>query len=599
MDIEKQLDKIMEQYGISYYCYYKDSLAEIIEEILQEMVEKYGTKIIIRGLKKSNVGEYPILSLIEKKAEVVGVVDKAPFAQRVRFLGKQGEKTVPFRKDDVEIKKEDCDIYLINTLYHGKNIYYEVKKHMEAKGIGVIDLYKVIRVKYSMAPSKLYEEYDGERDFSYNQVWYSVNSFRANRTQENLKKLLGVCLYLRDFTSFFRYVEEGKKIIEKSEELQKLVKEVQEFLKEIKVQIQAREKKMECKDVIVHWIDQISYSELSLMPKLQERIKKGLFFENAYAVTPYTRPVARMIFWKEFRGIADENFRNRNGEYEEKTLEDSGLYKKIRQADYDFQVCGYVKQILEQEAVGTEMCEFSVATTVHYFQMANKLLNTTKPIFGIVHILNETHEPYISPEAGLENKSFEFQAPYEESEDKIQISATYADEMMDFYAKLLGDKMIGIYMSDHGKWEDIDRRRYKDMAMRTILGITNIGMKGQVERVFSYQYFLELVDWVLKMAKPETMFFNDLPIYSEGFKAAIRERTEDVMEIYSGYKGVNTSIDKYVQLDNGEEYYFLKSEHEKSNHIHNMKYRERVDTLREQCQKLEEKLYTNKSREQE
>ncbi len=593
LDIEKQLEQIMKKYGMSYEAYYKDSLADIIQQILQKAVEKYGPKLIVRGLKKSDTDKYPILSLLDEQAEIVGVVDLHPFDTVVKFEGKNGAREVPFVKNDVEIRKENCDIYLINTLYQGKNIYYEVKEDMQAKGIGVVDLYKTIRTKYSLAPSKLYEEYGTERDFSHNHIWNKLNCFRENRTQENLVELLGVCLYLRDFTSFFRYVEEGKEIVAKAEKLQKLVEEIKAFMRKIKEQIQIREKSLKKKDIIIHWIDQVSYSELFLMPKLQERIQKELFFQNAYAVTPYTRPVARMIFWQEFRGITDENSQSVDCKYKEKRLEDSQLYQNIKCSDYDFQVCGYVKQILEKESVGTEMCEFSVASTVHYFQMLNKLLNASKPIFGIIHILNETHEPYVSPESGLDNKSFEFQSAYGESKEKIQISAAYADEIMDFYTKLMGDNIVGIYMSDHGKWEDIDRRRYQDIAMHTILGITNLGIKGRVERIVSYQHFGDIVEWVLKMATPEEMFFNDLPIYSEGFKAAIRERTEDVMEIYSGYKGVNTSRDKYVQLDNGEEYYFLKSENEKNNHIHDMAYEERINELREKCHRLEEKLYKN------
>ncbi len=593
LDIEKELDGIMEKYGMGYEVCYKESLKSVICEIIQKAVQQYGKKIIVRGLKKSNLGKYPILSLLEEQAEVVGVVDLHPFDNIVRFEGKHGLKEVPFVENGVKIEKKSCDIYIINTLYQGKNIYYEVKDELQAKGIGVIDLYKMIRTNYSLAPSKLYDEYDKERDFSYNLIWHEVNVFRKYKNQESLEKLLSVCLYLRDFVSFFRYVEEGKDIVNRTKKIQELVKEIQNFLGKVKRQIEIRERSLKQKDIIVHWIDQLSYGELFMLPKLSKRIQNALFFENSYTVTPYTRPTARMMFWKEFRGITDEHSKKVNGEYEEKSLEDSTLYQKIRHSDYNFQVCGYVKKILEKEAAGLEMCEFSVASTVHYFQMINKIINASKPIFGIVHILNETHEPYVSPESGLENKSFEFQNAYAESKEKIEASAAYADELIDFYTELIGNNSVGIYMSDHGKWEDIDRRRYQDTAMHTILGITNIGLRGRVERTFSYQCFEELVEWVLKLAAPEEMFFNDLPIYSEGFKAAIRERTQEVEEIYSGYKGVNTSQDKYVRLDNGQEFYFLKSENELENHVFDLTYEERVNELRQRCNELEGNLYKN------
>ena len=97
-------------------------------------------------------------------------------------------------------------------------------------------------------------------------------------------------------------------------------------------------------------------------------------------------------------------------------------------------------------------------------------------------------------------------------------------------------------MSDHGKWEDIDLRRYSDFAMHTFLSITNLGMKGKVSRVFSYEYFPELISHVICCASEERQehFFGDMELRSSGFKAVINDRVretfqddKDIKEAYS------------------------------------------------------------------
>jgi len=292
-----------------------------------------------------------------------------------------------------------------------------------------------------------------------------------------------------------------------------------------------------------------------------------------------------MIFWKQFRG---ENFRELSGRYEERELKDSGLYRQILDAGYELEILGLLKQIVYQDM--DTYFDVSTASGVLYFQMLDFLLNSEKPVFGMIHILNETHEPYISPEAGLENTTFEFSDSYESAANRIAVSAEYMDEVIDFYDSLLGEKVINIYMSDHGKWEDIDRRRYKDEAMHTILGVTNTGICGKVERLFCYRDFDKLVSWTLEMAKPEEMFFNDIPIYSERFKAAIKARTDDMEEICAGYNGLNTRTDKYLCLENGKEYYWLKEEGETENYIHDRKYEARIKQLRSRCIELRDAM---------
>lgn len=584
MDIEKKLDSIIEKYHIAEKVRFQESLSDIICFELQGAVKKYGNKIVVRGVKYHENGEYYLCRLVDNIGNITAVVDQNPFSDK---LAVSSEKTVDFFRDSWTPSKEECDIYLINAVSKGRNIYYEVKEKLEPKGIYVIDLYRSIRIKYSIIVDRPYDDYQNEYDYTHNLLGKVRREFLLNKSLENLRRVLGTCLVLRDFVSFFKYMEEEEERIKSEAELLELKAEVEDFLRGIKEELRSRKKTVGNKDIIVHWVDQISYDEGSLLPKMRSRMQNGLDFANAYTHTPYTQPTARMIFWKEFR--KDRNvFRG----YEEKKMEDSELYQKIVSEGYHFEICGYLNQILFKD-YSRDYNKENVVSGMHYFRMLNCILNSEKPVFGIVHVLNEAHEPYMSPEADWENRAFEFYDSYRSAQEKIVLSARYADDVMDFYDGLFGDGMISIYMSDHGKWEDIDRRRFKDEAMHTLLGVTNTGICGKVERLFCYHDFDKMVRWVLEAAKPDEMFFNDIPIYSEGFKTVIRERAEEHEEICAGYCGLNFADEKYVCLENGREYYYRKSDGESRNYIEDEEYRERVEYLRSRCDECKKSVFGN------
>lgn len=574
MDIEKKLDTIIEKHHLIGKAYFRDSLSDIICAELKAAIGKYGDKIVVRGVKYHENGEYSLCKLVESIGSITAVADQNPFSDKLRI---SANKEVTFFSSSWLPTKEECDIYLINAFSKGRNIYYEVKKKLEPKGIYVIDLYRSIRIKYSIIVDRPYDDYQNEYDYTHNLLGKARKEFLSNKSVENLKKVLGTCLVLRDFVSFFKYAEKEEELIKNEAELQTLKREVENFLWEIKDELSRRKRKNGNKDILVHWVDQISYGERDLLPKMRNRMQNGLDFVNAYTHTPYTQPTARMMFWKEFR-----KERNSVQKYEEKEMKESELYQKIVTEGYHFEICGYLNQILFKD-YSQDYNKENVASGVHYFRMLNYILNSEKPVFGIVHVLNEAHEPYMSPEAGWENRAFEFYDSYKLAQEKIELSARYIDDVMDFYDSLFGDGMINIYMSDHGKWEDIDRRRFKDEAMHTLLGVTNAGICGKMERLFCYHDFDKLVQWTLEAAKPEEMFFNDIPIYSEGFKTVIRERAEEYEEICAGYSGLNFVDEKYVCLDNGNEYYYKKSDGESRNYIDDEEYRERVKYLRSRC----------------
>lgn len=580
-DINDKLDYLLKEYGIYKRDLLRNRLETAIRHIISEYTEKYGRRIIVRGLKYSEKG-YPLLKIISEYGDIIAVVDKQPFAEKIQL----NETTDISILDLEQAMNLECDVYVINSKFQGKNIYYDVTSSKQNKY--VIDLYTEMRIKYGILVTKPYDEYESETDLSHNKIHDAYVLFEKERNEKHLEELLGACLINRDFVTFYEMFDEAQDLIDGNRKLCALKRDIDQLLKEIKGCIADR-KENKKQDIIMHWIDQVAYDELVNFPKLSTIIDEGMFFENAYTVTPYTIATEICLFHNDAVHMLSRT--NVEDILKKVGMENSQLYREIIGKGYAFIMLGGMAG--DWPVPKNEYTELMVASSVYYWNMLNFIINSERPVFGIVGCLAETHEPWMSPKCSVDNPSFEFCGSYSMSENKIKASALYYDNTIDFFTNILGDRTVNIYMSDHGKWEDIDLRRYSDFAMHTFLSITNLGMKGKVSRVFSYEYFPELISHVICCASEERQehFFGDMELRSSGFKAVINDRVKktfqndkDIKEVYSdicsGYIGIKTDFDTYIRLNNGREIYFLNSDEKEINRISDMKYGSRVEKLR-------------------
>lgn len=592
MNISCELDCIMRTYGLYQRTFLKDRIESAIREVVSEYTQKYGKRIILRAQKFYEEG-YPLLNIISDCGEIVAVVDKNPFSDKI-WLDQQ--ISVPMMNLD-EAENLECDVYIINTKNHGKTIFNDVTA--SKRKCHALDLYKEVRTRYGIAVTKPFDEYKDEEDISHNRTRAAYLLFCEERCEENLIGLLSVCLSNRDFVTFYQVMDEAGDLIAVSDRLKGLKEDIDELLDKIRKQIQSR-KQNHSKDIIMHWIDSAGYEELDNFPLLKSIMEKGLVFEKAYAVAPYTLATETCLFYGDMIDSPDET--NPEDIMYRKGLQESRFYHRILDRGYAFHMVGNMVEdcIPEFRGGGVEYTQIMGPSSFYYWKMLERMIQSDKPIFGIVGCLAETHEPWMSPGCDVYNSSFEFNGSLHMSENKIKKSAAYFDKVLNFYTDLLGNRTIHIYMSDHGKWEDIALRRYSDFAMHTILGITNMGVTGRVTNIFSYQYFANLVDHVFQSAdqRMEEHIFGDMDIRSSGFRAAIKsevqtiyEKEEDIekicAEIYCGYAGIKTAEDTYIRLNNGKEIYYVNTDKE-INRIDDADCYSRIGELRKRLEQQNE-----------
>lgn len=573
LDIFSRIDSINQKYGINTNRYMKELLERMIEEIVEKAADKYGRQVVVRGVKAMDSDNYtfPFLNLVEKHMDIIAVQDQIfTKPQSICLNG----KTIPAFPIGEEIPA--CDIYLIRAMRNGQVIAYE-NRDLKNRGIKILDIYNDIMNENGILPRKPYELYDKEQDYSIYRIKEAYRIFENVRNEEAFLSLLGQCLFLGDFVSLSKYREENRCMVAKWNRAKSFLLDVDILIQDIREAIQERNKKFSKKDILWHWMDTISYEELELIPLTHKRIKSGIVFTEAYTPTPYTKPATKAIFFQEF---------HTSDSLETKYLEETTIYEAITSLNYDFCIFGHINTILRSNNPKLQPLDNHTASSFLYLKMLQAMISADKPGFYLVHTLIETHTPFSSPWENFPMERNVFWHTYKELYPKISASASYADHVTEFYSELLGEGTIGLYMSDHGKYQFHTERRYKDRPMHIFIGITNLNIKAEISRLFPIKDFEKLIQFILYMNDNRVeMLMGDRGIYSEKLRINIQTKGGDVQDLLAGYTGVKTLTDKYVLMDNGTEYYFLKEEGETKNYINNMEHKERIDYLRDSMER--------------
>lgn len=579
MNIFKRIEYICKKYEIDTEKYMRDQVESLLIVALNNAIKTYGKRVIVRGVPRGKDGKsYPFLELISEFADIIAVQDKNIMENRLVL---HNGKTIPVIPIEQEVS--GCDIYLIRSMRDGQKIVAE-NQYLKEKGIYIFDIYHTLATKYGTRVNA-YEEYNQEIDYTCNRIKNAEIIYYREKTQDNLKNLIGQCLCLGDFVSLIRYQDEEKELILHSTEIQQFINDINGLLRDIKELINQRKTNIldGKKDIIWHWIDDVGYEELDLLPKISRKINEGIQFTNAYTTTPYTNPTIKMVFWNEYR---------KGKAYgDKKEFNSSGIYKLLKNNGYQFKSYGHITNLLNIGNSFGERMDISAIITISYLKMLQDILDADKPCVMLVHTFIETHPPFSSPIYDMQLEHNFFWHSYQELLPKIRNSTKYADEIIEFYTDLLGKETVNIFMSDHGKWQFCETRRWKEESTHIFLGVTNMGIQATVTRLFSLYDFDKLISFILNSFEywREEVLIEDEPVYSEVLRQNISNRAKDDFEdICSGYTGIVTEMDKYILQENGKEYYFIKSEGESINRLNEITFKERIEYLkRKVCDHIE------------
>lgn len=397
-----------------------------------------------------------------------------------------------------------------------------------------------------------------------------------------LQKLIKEYILLRDFKNAFYYIDVYiDNQYEKFDQYIELKTDINKLLGEIKDCISKRNKR----DIIVHWIDALSYYDVSSFPFFVQKEKEGTYFSNAYTVMPWTTETTKTILFGEYP-IEGKLFLRDYLSYD-----NAKMLKILKEGGYCFAYCGMPRfaKLFDEEVVapiGDYDNKFSGSLQKHW-EALELLCQSKAPMCILVHTLREIHEPFICGEAEtfICFGSTENDWSREECRKQAKVSGEYIQGQLEFYEKFYKENVIQIYMSDHGR---VGNSPMNENKIHIMLLIKGKEFKHEcVEGMFSLVRFPELIEKIIKKERDwgnltrDYVLIENLDAYSD---RAVKDTLAGRLKKEEMYqcRGIVTLTDRYYQYADGKEYYFISRE-SKVNESNNDLYRDRIMYLKKLC----------------
>ena len=468
----------------------------------------------------------------------------------------------------------------------------EIRRNIQNlnKEYRVIDIYEILKDKGIEFNSEFYSEVE----ISYFQISNDLNKLSVSINNEEkiflYKKLVGEYFHIKDFINAFEFIQ---KIINIKGENYKFYHNIRQYilteLEELKEVINRKD------HIVLNWMDALRPDEVCNMPFLNSLKDKGLYFENAHTVTPYTSATLKTIFKNELY-LDDYLYKIQNLE----ELEDSKLYKLLLEKKYTLKYYG-------------AKCNkgiFFNKNTIAYFSMKSKVyeismclwqwellrdLEKSEKYFAIIHMIAETHCPNLN---GIQKKikSIDESDIYrvynncnaqdvETIKTQIRESQKYVDTCFKFYFSFYINVRYNIILSDHGQYRGEKPVCFKGHTKVFFLIMGKLISKRKESGLFSLCNFSNIIQSLLENKENRIKYYTSDYVliqsddcYSTKIFDRYNVNKEAYKEFYIQHRGVICLEDSYLQMISGEEYYFIEGE--ESNQIYNTKYSERIKKLK-------------------
>lgn len=563
MDINQELDMILLKHKII-----KEASCDKAVQVIREL-EEHSTSGSKVGLYGVGIEAEGLLYFISK--HTVHLKIDVCFDKTIRTY-KYKERVNDTTVRPIEcIKGQDVDYIIIGSCKY-RQAFIENLSLLGYQG-QVIDLYGYMK------------GYMDEHYVDYEKLFMTRQAYLKSEGEEKsqfLKELIKECLLLKDFINAYKYMDVyvGNQYPD-CQKYERLKKDINMFLEEVKECIRRRGKR----DVIINWVDALSYYDIPRFPFLQRKMEKGVNFENAYTVMPWTTETTKTILFGDYP-VEGKLFLK-----ECITKENAKLLKVLHEKGYGFVYCGMPKF--------AKLFDEPLMSYVHYFE--NKysgsmqkqwdaldiLCQNEKPMCVLIHTLRETHEPFICGEG---DTFYWFGSTERDWRDEVcqrqaAVAGKYIDCQLEFYEKFYHENAVEIYMSDHGR---IGNSPMNERKIHVMLSVNErCGQSETVKNMFSMVRFPDLIkkiinneeDW--ESLTQEYVCIENLDAYSE---LAVRDTLSGRLNKEEMYqcRGIVTKTDRYYRYAYGKEFYFTSRESQK-NEIENPLYQARIQELGRLC----------------
>ncbi len=542
LDINDELEKIIEKYNLDrHYPAYKESrracdyiykwikaLSHTGKKSLFIGMDEHALKLINNWGADSKISTLLVCS-VEKLKSFTGILENADklyivsYTRTIELLHWLWEHG--YQAESIYDILENEGIYLQMEFYRffsplQMSPELNLNENLEEKSIDGSSLV-------------LYEFY-----YQKQRLLHSVCMKEQKRLKE---KLFFLSLCMKNFLE----AENILNTMFEADEFKRCWNEIQQLFSQVREILFLKKEK----DIIIYWIDAMSYEESKKLEYLESRRTHSLYFHNAYAETPYTNAVCRSMFC-ELRQVDDLGYKIKNID-----SQNSSLLRDIARQGYEFRIIGdYLSKLFETKFNQcADICKKSSCSEM-LWNLLDQMLRSNRKTVYLVHILEELHSPYLSV------RRERFEIPYTRISRKEQIKEV--DVQLRFYDEMLGDRPYRIYMSDHGSWNDVRRKIHIHFQV-----FHSSWDERETEKMFCFLDFSKIMHLLLLgkeintelICNREYVPIQDVDHYNKEDLKNVLKGIGHLLSFIS-YKGAVTKEGIYMYFKTGDELYHRWSE---------------------------------------
>lgn len=407
----------------------------------------------------------------------------------------------------------------------------------------------------------------------------------------SLKHLIYMSLHNRDLLWAKNYLEDSIESYPDEAQRDKDTLEAIEIIeKDLSHEFELRDER----DIFAFWLDALRYDLSKEMPFINKCRERGMDFTNFYASAYSTRNTygCMMECSDEIGLFLEKNHKN-------------VLYDLMREKGYNsYRGSGNgVLELGDFNYKEVTLVDYRVASTKIIWDCLLAVFKSPRPSLIIIHMILETHFPYISPismkwnkyTTGNESWKLISNNNLNEHLDNALTSAKYIDMELEYYLSLLLGKGVAVFFADHGTDLTRNTAQYKEDTSHLPLCIVGAGIEHKVEKgLLDTKRFTDILSSILQenedIVCSDILQVNGIDGYNKNWIKYIMDN--ESYHIGMQYNGVRTQTDIYVMDASGEEFYYLLP-NEDDNEITNSKYQERIQYLKQKTLQKHIDIYTH------
>ncbi len=545
LDIDKELESIIETYNLDrHYPAYRTSrwacdfiqkwvkrLANEEEKFLFVGMDEHALRLISNWAQADNV-DILFISTVEElenntrggfgrleNADKIYVVSYSRTIEILHWIWRHG-----FQAESVYDILENEQIYLQMEFYR---FFVPLKMNPE---LGLDEQREEKSVDGSALV--LYEYY-----YQKQRLRHALHERDKQRIAE---KLFFLAICMRNFLEVEKVLD---RMTDKTE-LGQCWEEIQSLFSKIRKAVSL----VQQDNIIVYWLDALSYEEAKGFEYLQSRREHSVYFHNAYTVTPCTHPTCKNMFCKILQ-VDDLGYRVKRIE-----RKNSPLLRELEGRGWRFElISDYLRSLFPMEySPCAEITKRTPCSEMFWNLLGEMLQNKQKTVY-LAHAFVELHPPELS----VRRKHLEKQY----SREAREAQKKELDEQLCFYDGLLGDGFYRIYMSDHG-YGNFWKRFHVHFQ------VYHASWKGRdIQELFCYLDFGKIIHCLLEKQEinDDTWERGIVPIqdvdhYNKKDLNVIFEKKERIeLNDYIAYKGCVKKGDIYLRFKTGDELFYRES----------------------------------------